>query len=997
MTIKKLLGFVFFLLVVGILGVVGTQWINSGHNLEEFQLAVIGPMDHEHDAGNSFYRAAQLLIDENKKNFEQQGFKIVLRKFNDKNDKRLARELASKIGQDNLILGTIGHNYSSVSLAAAELYKDAKIPVISPTSTNINVTKDNDWFFRTIFNDEDQGQFLGYYSKLILKKSHAVIIKEDLPYGSLLAREFETSAESIGLRIRASHTYSTSKEKFDQDLATIITSLKGLNKTDLIFISGHYQEGIKLVRMLRDEQIENLILTPDSYSHPSFISGFSALPKEIERPGYYSNGLLVAMPILYESANAKAQAFYQGYISKYGEEPDWRAAYAYDAMLLFVSAIERTSITGTGKSTADKRAVIKNYLQSMSSPAQSVEGVTGLNYFDDSGNSSKPITIGKYKNTRLAPALTQLSPIGDIKDIPDLREAIKEESVVKFGNRYMYKTNIVYTGVELNKIKDIDLETSTFTADFDVWFRYGGSVDVRDIEFLNAEKPIQLKMPIEEIQLGKRLYRRYKITGRLQMNSFHPSGPNRHVFGVSFVHKSLPRDNLIFIIDTIGGADVSVLASERTKTIFPQDFKWFPQVSWSQQGVYHRKILGNINHIDKPANTISYSQFMSGTEVAKSSFDLQSELESNRIAYVLIVICIATGLLFQRKVQLINRFYWWIRFSNKQRRSEYPISQNRRRAGYSYYLPHSEEKPKKYRRRSTDPLITDAQGWWFTSLAMIVALYAAESVATSMAFTYVDSDFMGKIIQFFYLMWWFVPAYITASTVRRFFWRFVEQKSRREVPEFIKMFLTFLIYSLMVLGIIAFVYDQKITSIIGTSGIFLMIIGLAVQMNISNVVAGLVLNMEKSINIGDWVIIGDMKEGKVIEMNWRTTKIMTRNDVILNIPNNTISEVEFTNFSSPKNLACLWHFIDLEQNVPYEKARNALLTALNNVPEVVDPIVSFNTFTHWSAKYLIMYSIEDYGARFRIKKVIWEETLKCLEKSNIRIASMKFDDSIIRE
>lgn len=970
-----------------------------GEEVKDYHIAILGPMNQTKDAGNSFFRAAQLFLEQNQIKHEEKGFRIILTPFNDENKSELAQKYANEVALSDQFLGVIGHNYSSISMEAGKIYKKFKIPVITPTSTNENVTKDNDWYFRTIFDDQEQGEFLSYYSKLILGKNNVILIHEQESYGKSLADVYERSAKKVGLKIRNKISYPSdniSKAK----LSELIKQVTSGSPNDLILLAGHYRDGVQIIKVLRQNNLDHLILTPDSFAHSGFAEEFSDLPREAEKPGYYSNGIHVAVPLLYSSANSEAQFFQQAYRDLYEMVPDWRAAFAYDSILLFSKAIERTLLKNPDISIQESRLLIKDYLKSLDSSVHSIKGVTGLNFFDAQGNSPKAITIGQYKNKELIPAVTQVTPISDIKEVSNLKEAIKDGDILLFGDRYMYKTNIIFTGVEINNIQQADLDSLSYSMNFDIWFRYGGSVDVRNIEFLNSKKPIQLRMPIEEIQQGKSLYRRYNIKGEFFANYIAPAGPNKHTFGVNFAHKSMPRENLIFIVDSIGGLSPNNTDQISRHILPPSWNNWNIEKIISRQGLYLRKILGNVKYINRPSKKITYSQFSTTLHVGKSGFNLQEILKSNIFSYFLLGIGVILGLLFQRKIQLINQIYALRLIFNKQS-NQCPFP-DRRKAGFSYMdvgeAIYDPPKPgKTYKRRKTDPIVSDIQCWFFSSLALLISFFAIESITIDVGFKYLDTESFNTLDTAFKTLWWFIPAYILVSLIKNFLWEGLERRSGRKVPPLMRGFSTFIIYSFTAFAVIAFVFDQKITSILGTSGIFVMIIGLAVQMNISNVVAGLVLNMEKSISIGDWVAIGDMKEGKVIEMTWRTTKIKTTNDVILNIPNNTISELEFTNYTSPLNLACKWFYVDIDQNTPYEKAQKCFMDALKSVELVKDPIVKFNTYTHWLAKYLIMYSMEDYGTRYRVKGLIWEAIIKHMKARGIKVASLKIDDQLLQD
>ncbi|MEK8021953.1 MAG: hypothetical protein VSS75_034185, partial [Candidatus Parabeggiatoa sp.] len=78
--------------------------------------------------------------------------------------------------------------------------------------------------------------------------------------------------------------------------------------------------------------------------------------------------------------------------------------------------------------------------------------ISCFNYFDKQSNAQKPIYIGVYKNNTIISALTH---------------------ILQMGDKYRYKTNVVYTGIKINEISEVDPTTLNYTLDFYLLFRVG--------------------------------------------------------------------------------------------------------------------------------------------------------------------------------------------------------------------------------------------------------------------------------------------------------------------------------------------------------------------------------------------------------------------------------------------------------------------------------------------------------------------------------------------
>src|SRR5438477_12058179 len=137
-------------------------------------------------------------------------------------DQGKAEEAASVvtklITRDNVI-AVIGENSSNQSLAAAPACQNAKVPMISPSSTNPNVTKKGDYIFRVCFTDPYQGKALAVFVRNNLKASTAAILKDNKnDYSVGLAEFFSKNFVAGGGRIVAEQSYSGGDTEFRPQL-----------------------------------------------------------------------------------------------------------------------------------------------------------------------------------------------------------------------------------------------------------------------------------------------------------------------------------------------------------------------------------------------------------------------------------------------------------------------------------------------------------------------------------------------------------------------------------------------------------------------------------------------------------------------------------------------------------------------------------------------------------------------------------------------------------
>jgi len=128
--------------------------------------------------------------------------------------------------------------------------------------------------------------------------------------------------------------------------------------------------------------------------------------------------------------------------------------------------------------------------------------------------------------------------------------------------------------------------------------------------------------------------------------------------------------------------------------------------------------------------------------------------------------------------------------------------------------------------------------------------------------------------------------------------------------------------------------EVDIGAIMTTSAILSVVVGLALQESLSNVFAGIMLTIDRPFKQGDWVEV-DGKEGKVLDANWRSTRILTRDDDIIYVPNSTMAKGNIVNLTDPTPEHLCKRRIGLDYAVPPNKVRNVLVDVMSHVDGVI--------------------------------------------------------------
>jgi len=494
---------------------------------KEICIGLVGPMTGKGKGyGKSMRQAMSMLVDEVNKKGGIRGRKVKLIIKDDKNNKELARKRAIEFAKENKVLIVIGHYYSSCCLSAQDVYKKAHIPTITPSATNVDVARKSEWMFRATFDDEFQGKFLANYAKKILKTENVIIIHDEDAYGSGLRDYFLEAAHNIGLKIKKIFSYNNKNPDY-----SFISEIKKI-KTDLIFLACHAPEAAEIVKLIRKKGIKTLLLGPDALGSRAFI----------EKVGEYGEGIYATSPLLFDIAGEEAQVFFYKYKERYNEEPDWQAAFTYDAGIVALEAIKHAGL---------KREEIRKYLLSIDTPEEGIKGVTGNNYFDRHGSMVKLPMISRLTQGEFISTLMQLEVPSVFLKPEEIKKYEKEGRLFIIEGIPMFKTHVVYTGIDIIDIIDFNEKAQTVTLDFYLWFRWKGDIDPTDFEFLNGE--VEDMRVIRKREEGNFHYICYRIKGIFKGSFDFKTYPfDTQILRVNLRHKKLSRIFLVYVVDVMG-------------------------------------------------------------------------------------------------------------------------------------------------------------------------------------------------------------------------------------------------------------------------------------------------------------------------------------------------------------------------------------------------------------------------------------------------------------
>lgn len=211
---------------------------------------------------------------------------------------------------------------------------------------------------------------------------------------------------------------------------------------------------------------------------------------------------------------------------------------------------------------------------------------------------------------------------------------------------------------------------------------------------------------------------------------------------------------------------------------------------------------------------------------------------------------------------------------------------------------------------------------------------------------------------------------LVVALVNRYVWDFYfEQRKQTTIPHFLREVFAALIFLIALLLILNVGYhaERELRGLLAGSGIVAIILGFAGQNLFGGIIAGISLQINRPYKVGDWLQVGD-RFAEVMEINWRSTRLRTNDNIYLDIPNNEIVRTTIVNLHYPTNLHAMRIRVGVDYNVPPNRVKDALFRAAMSAKNVLhEPPV--RVFLVDFADHAVTYEIKFYmGDHSRINE-----------------------------
>ena len=250
------------------------------------------------------------------------------------------------------VVALAGPNRSSHAIAVAELAQRHRLPMVTTSATNPDVTKAGDFVFMAAFTDMFQGQVMAQFAREDLGLAKvAVLTRRGEVYTEGTSGFFRSVFTASGGEVVADEFYDSGETDFAGPLGRMAEA-----QPEALFISGFAQEPALITRQARALPLRNpegkpaLFLGADSWDNPNLLGDETA---ELE-------GSYFATHFTPDSDEPGARRFVDRYRSIYGASPSGGDAVSYDAVRLLLEAIERAGSLEP-EAVRDQLAATANY------------------------------------------------------------------------------------------------------------------------------------------------------------------------------------------------------------------------------------------------------------------------------------------------------------------------------------------------------------------------------------------------------------------------------------------------------------------------------------------------------------------------------------------------------------------------------------------------------------------------------------------------------------
>lgn len=296
------------------------------------------------------------------------GRKVELKTLDTASDEKNGGTVVTRLISNDHVVALLGEVSSGISLAGGRVAQQLGVPMISPSSTNLQVTEVGDMVFRVCFTDDFQAWVVAKFLRDELKFDKVgVLYAQDSTYSKGLAEDFRKSFVALGGTIAGDEAYPSGNPDVSAQLQNIKTA-----GAQALFLPGYYTDAGNYMQQAKKMGLTIPFIGADGWDSAKLVE----IAGDAIEGHYYSNHYST------EEDRPEVKAFVDKYKAAYGgKTPDGLAALGYDAARVMMDAMARAKSLG-GADLAAAIAATKDFA-----------GVTGSITIDENRNAKKKAVV----------------------------------------------------------------------------------------------------------------------------------------------------------------------------------------------------------------------------------------------------------------------------------------------------------------------------------------------------------------------------------------------------------------------------------------------------------------------------------------------------------------------------------------------------------------------------------------------------------------------------
>src|SRR5882762_4000187 len=167
---------------------------------------------------------------------------------------------------------------------------------------------------------------------------------------------------------------------------------------------------------------------------------------------------------------------------------------------------------------------------------------------------------------------------------------------------------------------------------------------------------------------------------------------------------------------------------------------------------------------------------------------------------------------------------------------------------------------------------------------------------------------------------------LVVALINRYVWDFYFEKKRQTpIPHFLREVAGGIVFLIVLLFVLSYGYhaETQLKGLLAGSGVVAIIVGFAGQNLFAGIIGVISIQINRPYKGGDWLKVGDTY-AEVMEINWRSTRLRTNDNIYLDIPNNEIVRQTIVNLHYPTELHAIRVRVGIDYNTPPNRVKDAL-------------------------------------------------------------------------